>query len=405
MIDREHELPVTKQAQLLRISRGTVYYLPRPVPEADLAIMRRLDRLHLEFPFAGSRMLRGLLVAEGCKIGRRHVKTLMQRMGIEALYRRPRTSKPEPGDKIYPYLLRGIEITRPNQSLPPRRRGCGRWTSPTSRWHAASSIWRSCSIGSAAACCHGACRLRWRQHSASRRWKMLWLVTASRTSSTRIRARSSRARPSPACSPTTILRSAWMARALGGTMSSSSGCGAASNTRRSICEPTTASARPALRSAATSTSTTAADHTRALTAPHPIQPTSPRCPSAWQPNPGRRSTYRRGKIVQKTGTTSVDALGNPVAFFLTPGQAHDLQGADALLPQMQADTLLADKAFDADERVIEPLLAAGKTPVIPPKSNRKIQRTFDKEMYKARHLIENFFCKLKQFRGYRHPLR
>ena len=115
MIDREHELPVAKQAQLLRISRGTVYYLPRPVPEADLAIMRRLDRLHLEFPFAGARMLRGLLVAEGCKIGRRHVKTLMQRMGIEALYRRPRTTKPEPGHKIYPYLLRGIEITRPNQ--------------------------------------------------------------------------------------------------------------------------------------------------------------------------------------------------------------------------------------------------------------------------------------------------
>jgi putative transposase len=115
MIDREHELPVTKQAQVLRISRGTVYYLSRPVPEADLAIMRRLDRLHLEFPFAGSRMLRGLLVAEGCKIGRRHVKTLMQRMGIEALYRRPRTTKPEPGHKIYPYLLRGMEIVRPNQ--------------------------------------------------------------------------------------------------------------------------------------------------------------------------------------------------------------------------------------------------------------------------------------------------
>lgn len=95
----------------------------------------------------------------------------------------------------------------------------------------------------------------------------------------------------------------------------------------------------------------------------------------------------------------VDALGNPLAFLLTPGQAHDLQGADALLPQMQADTLLADKAFDADERVIEPLLAAGKTLVIPPKANRKVQRSFDNEMYKARRLIENFFCKLKQFRA------
>ena len=115
MIDREHGLPLTKQAEVLRISRGSVYYLPRTVPEADLAIMRRLDQLHLEFPFAGSRMLRGLLAAEGCKTGRRHVKTLMRRMGIEALYRRPRTTKPEPGHKIYPYLLRGVEITRPNQ--------------------------------------------------------------------------------------------------------------------------------------------------------------------------------------------------------------------------------------------------------------------------------------------------
>jgi len=95
----------------------------------------------------------------------------------------------------------------------------------------------------------------------------------------------------------------------------------------------------------------------------------------------------------------VDALGNPLAFLLTPGQAHDLEGADTLLPQMQADALLADKAFDADERVIEPLLAAGKTAVIPPKSNRKVARSYDKDMYKARHLIENFFCKLKQYRA------
>ena len=115
MIDRDHDLPIAKQAEVLRISRGSVYYLPRPVSGADLALMRRLDELHLEFPFAGSRMLRGLVAAEGCKVGRRHVKTLMQRMGIEALYRRPRTTKPEPGHKIYPYLLRGMEIRRPNQ--------------------------------------------------------------------------------------------------------------------------------------------------------------------------------------------------------------------------------------------------------------------------------------------------
>ena len=115
MIDRDHNLPVSKQAEVLRISRGSIYYLPRPLSAADLALMRRLDELHLEFPFAGSRMLRGLVAAEGCKVGRRHVKTLMRRMGIEALYRRPRTTKPEPGHKIYPYLLRGLEITRPNQ--------------------------------------------------------------------------------------------------------------------------------------------------------------------------------------------------------------------------------------------------------------------------------------------------
>ena len=115
MIDREHDLAITKQAAALNISRGSVYYLPRPVPAADLALARRIDELHLEFPFAGSRMLRDLLAAEGSKIGRRHVKTLMRRMGIEALYRRPRTTKPEPGHKIYPYLLRGMEITLPNQ--------------------------------------------------------------------------------------------------------------------------------------------------------------------------------------------------------------------------------------------------------------------------------------------------
>jgi transposase len=97
--------------------------------------------------------------------------------------------------------------------------------------------------------------------------------------------------------------------------------------------------------------------------------------------------------------TMVDALGNPVGFFLTGGQAHDLIGADHLLPEMQAGTLIADKAFDANERVIEPLAAAGKTAVIPPTANRKSSRVYDRDLYKARHLIENFFAKLKQFRA------
>jgi len=115
MIDRDHELPIVKQAEVVGIARSTVYYLPRPVSAADLDLMKQIDKLHLEFPFAGARMLRRLLAINGSKVGRRHVKTLMLRMGIEALYRRPRTTKPEPGHKIYPYLLRGIEITRPNQ--------------------------------------------------------------------------------------------------------------------------------------------------------------------------------------------------------------------------------------------------------------------------------------------------
>jgi putative transposase len=106
MIDRAHALPVTRQARELGISRGSVYYLPRPTSAADLAIMRRIDELHMDFPFAGSRMLRDLLAAERIKVGRLHVA---------AIYRRPNTSKPEPGHKIYAYLLRKLAVTRPNQ--------------------------------------------------------------------------------------------------------------------------------------------------------------------------------------------------------------------------------------------------------------------------------------------------
>ena len=95
----------------------------------------------------------------------------------------------------------------------------------------------------------------------------------------------------------------------------------------------------------------------------------------------------------------VDALGNPVGFHLSGGQAHDLAGADHLLPGMEAETLLADKAFDADTRVLEPLALAGKAAVIPPKANRRVKRDYDRHLYKERHLIENFFAKLKQFRA------
>jgi putative transposase len=115
MIDPSHPLSVTRQARELGISRGSVYYLPRPTSDADLAIMRRLDELHMDFPFAGSRMLRDLLVADGVNVGRLHVSTLMKKMAIEAIYRRPNISKPASGHKIYPYLLRKLAVTRPNQ--------------------------------------------------------------------------------------------------------------------------------------------------------------------------------------------------------------------------------------------------------------------------------------------------
>ena len=116
MIDRNHPLPINRQAKTVGISRGTVYYLPRPVSDYDQELMRRIDHLHLDFPFAGSRMLRDLLKQEGYCVGRKHVATLMKRMGIEALYRKPRTTKPGIGHKIYPYLLRNLSIDRPNQA-------------------------------------------------------------------------------------------------------------------------------------------------------------------------------------------------------------------------------------------------------------------------------------------------
>jgi len=116
MIDREHKLPIKRQAEVLSISRGATYYKPRPVSEKDLLLMRKLDELHLNYPFAGSRMLRDLLRQQGLDAGRLHIGTLMTKMGIEAIYRKRNTSKPAPGHKIYPYLLRDVAVTRPNQA-------------------------------------------------------------------------------------------------------------------------------------------------------------------------------------------------------------------------------------------------------------------------------------------------
>lgn len=116
MIDRSHALPLTRQAKLLKLGRSSLYYAPCGVSAGDLVIMRRIDALHLDYPFAGSRMLRDLLRGEGFGIGREAVRTMMRRMGVEAIYRRPNTSKPAPGHRIYPYLLRDLVVDRPNQA-------------------------------------------------------------------------------------------------------------------------------------------------------------------------------------------------------------------------------------------------------------------------------------------------
>lgn len=114
MIDSTHDLPIRRQAELLEVSRSNVYYLPRPASEADLAVMRRIDELHLNYPFAGARMLRDMLNREGIRIGRKHVSTLMAKMGIAAIYRKRNTSAPHPKHPVYPYLLKNLSIDKPN---------------------------------------------------------------------------------------------------------------------------------------------------------------------------------------------------------------------------------------------------------------------------------------------------
>jgi putative transposase len=115
MIDRTHDLPVVRQCRILNLARSTAYYTPQPVSDSDLKLMRRLDELHLEYPFAGSRMLRDMLRREGQQIGRKRVRTLMKKMGIEALYRKPNTSQRHAAHPVYPYLLRDLKIDRSNQ--------------------------------------------------------------------------------------------------------------------------------------------------------------------------------------------------------------------------------------------------------------------------------------------------
>jgi putative transposase len=160
MIDREHELPIKRQAELLAISRGSVYYQPEPVSEADLRLMRRIDELHLEHPFAGARMqLRDILDREGVRVGRRHVGTLMKRMGIQALYRKPNTSKKHPAHPVFPYLLRDKAIERANQAWAldityiPMARGWVYLVAVLDNWHSRRTLAHRVSITMEAAFC------------------------------------------------------------------------------------------------------------------------------------------------------------------------------------------------------------------------------------------------------------
>lgn len=114
MINKEHPLPITQQCHMLNLSRSGVYYLPVPVSDKDRELMRLIDEIHINHPFMGTRGIRNELWDKGYTIGRSHVRTLMRKMGIEALYQKPRLSKPHPGHTIYPYLLRGLTITEAN---------------------------------------------------------------------------------------------------------------------------------------------------------------------------------------------------------------------------------------------------------------------------------------------------
>ena len=225
MIDRNHALPITRQAELVGISRGNVYYLPRAVSEADLRLMKRIDVLNLAHPFAGSRMLRDMLNREGFHVGRRHVATLMRRMGIEALYRKPNTSKKHPTHKVYPYLLRELKIDRANQvwasdiTYIPMARGFLYLVAIIDWASRAVLAWRLSNTMDTSFCMR-----------SMRRWRGM----ANRGSSTPTRAASSPAKPSPAGSQRQVWRFRWTAVAASWTTSSSNACGARSNMKRCI---------------------------------------------------------------------------------------------------------------------------------------------------------------------------
>src|SRR4051812_29025074 len=287
MIDRDHDLPIIKQAKALGISRGSVYYRPRPVSAAALAVMRRMDELHLEFPFAGSRMLRDLLNKEGVEIGRRCVATLMKRMGIEALYRKPDTSKPAPGHKIYPYLLRGMTIDRPNQvramdlTYVPMARGFVYLAAVIDWFSRRVLAWRL-SITLEAAFCVEALEEALARHGRPEIFNTDQGSQFTGEAFTGVLTRNGIAISMDG-------KGAWRDNVF------------VERLWRSVkyaFELTTRSPRPAPRSAGISASTTPTDRIRALTGRRRIEPTSPGCRRSRRLEPGRGFTYRAGKTVR-----------------------------------------------------------------------------------------------------------
>ena len=274
MIDRNHDLPVIRQAEVLNISRGSVYYKPRPVSAEDLALMRRIDELHLDYPFAGSRMLRDLLGREGVGIGRRHVATLMKRMGIAAIYRRPNTSKPAPGSKIYPYLLRGVRAERSNQvwamdiTYIPMARGFV-YLAAVVDWFSRRVLSHRVSITMEADFCVEALEEALAKHG---RPEIFNTDQGSQFTS-------------EAFTGVLIANNIAISmdgRARGATMFSSSGSGNRSSMRRFICTPTTASAWRVPRLADIWIFTTLDAHIRALTGAHRTRLTSIRRLAGWR---------------------------------------------------------------------------------------------------------------------------
>ena len=169
-VDRRHRcLSIVRQCRLLGVSRSSLYYRAKEASQQDLCLMRELDRQYLETPFYGSRRMKACLERRGNPVSRKRVQRLMRVMGLRAIYRQPRTSRPASEQRVYPYLLRDARITRPNQSLPSRRRGCGRRTSLTCPWLGDSSTWWRSWTGTAGTWWPGGCPIHWRRASAPRR--------------------------------------------------------------------------------------------------------------------------------------------------------------------------------------------------------------------------------------------